>query len=155
MESFNRLLDEYKNQYLQFLATGEESYRVAYNRAMEGIEEAISSKREIVDADKAAMKHFAASYEQTNKELADTVSSAKNAQEAHDQYVTSKDRYSSWSAPTLITSTDVSVGYDILLRIGIFLILLPIFLYISYFTSGMTNTSYRPYRYDRYEDESF
>ncbi len=133
MEDFNRLLTEYKNQYLQFLSTGDQSFRAAYERTLEAIEEAISTKREQVDADKAAMKHFAASYQANNEELEGVVARAtalKSAQEQHDEYSTAKDRYEAAERTTPVV--DVSSGYSILLRIGVFLILLPILLYLGY-----------------------
>lgn len=136
MEDFNRLLTEYKNQYLQFLSTGDQSFRAAYERTLEAIEEAISTKREQVDADKAAMKHFAASYQANNEELEGVVARAtalKSAQEQHDEYSTAKDRYEAAEAAERTTPVvDVSSGYSILLRIGVFLILLPILLYLGY-----------------------
>jgi|LauGreDrversion4_2_1035121.scaffolds.fasta_scaffold170101_3 hypothetical protein len=134
MEEFNRLLTEYKTQYLQFLSTGDQSFRAAYERTLEAIEAAISAKREEVDADKAAMKHFAASYQANNDELEGVVARAtalKSAQDQHDEYITAKDRYEEASVRTTPV-VDVSTGYSILLRIGLFLILLPILLYLGY-----------------------
>jgi hypothetical protein len=152
MDDFNRLLDEYKNQYLQFLATGEEAYKTAYKRAMDSIEETISSKREAVDSEKNAMKQFAASYEKTNKELGDMVTTSP--QEQHDAYIGSKDRYTAWTyaPPTTPSPTvDVSVGYNIILRFGIFLLLLPVLFYVgmilpyrTYANQGLTFGSTGP-----------
>ena len=143
MDTFNRLLDEYKNQYLQFLSTGDESYRTAYTRAMEAIEREISTKREAVDADKQTMKQFAASYKKTNEELADTLISAQSAQEQHDQFVTSKKRSAAWTYTS--SSEDASFGYEVLLRIGIFLILLSVLLFIIYISGQTTSSTLSPY----------
>jgi len=139
MEAFNRLLNEYKNQYLQFLATGEESYKQAYTRVLEQIDETVSAKREAVDSEKKAMQHFAKSYAESNAGLAGLVDAAdqkaQDAQQIHDAYVTSKNRYELWtespSAPAK-APIDTSTGYAILLRVGIFLILLPILLFVGY-----------------------
>lgn len=130
MDDFNRLLDEWKNQYLQFLSTGEPSYKDASQRAQDAIDAAISKKREQVDAEKSAMKQFASSYTKGHSELA---SVTEDAQQIHDAFVTSKQRFDEWAskgAPA--PSIDISNGYSILLRIGIFLILLPILLYVGY-----------------------
>lgn len=130
MDDFNRLLEEYKNQYLQFLATGEESYKRAYQTALEAIENAVSSKRDQLDTEKGALKHFAASYAKTNKELESVVQDG--LQDAHDQYTTSKNRFNEWTAnPVTRTTVDVSTGYIILLRFGILLILLPVLLFVG------------------------
>jgi len=133
MEEFNRLLNEYKDQYLQFLTTGDQSYRVASERALEAIEQAVTTKREHVDSEKAAMKHFAATYQKNNEELESAVQSAasklKSSQELHDEYQTSKTRYDS---TTSTASFDPSVGYSILMRIGIVLILLPILALVGF-----------------------
>lgn len=133
MEEFNKLLNEYKNQYLQFLSTGDQSYRVASEKALEAIEQAVTEKREQVDSEKAAMKHFAATYQKNNEELESVVQSAKSqlksSQEIHDEYQTSKTRYDS---ATATPSFDPSVGYSILVRIGIVLILLPILALIGF-----------------------
>jgi hypothetical protein len=143
MDTFNRLLDEYKNQYLQFLSTGDESYRTAYTRAMEAIEREISTKREAVDADKETMKQFAASYKKTNEELADTLMSAQGAQEQHDAFVTSKKRSSSWTYTT--SPDDASFGYEVLLRVGIFLILLSVLLFVVYISGHSVSSTVSPY----------
>jgi hypothetical protein len=131
MDEFNKLLEEYKNQYLQFLSTGEESYKRAYKATLDAIEDAVTSKRQSVESEKNAMKHFATSYANTNKELESIVEDG--LQETHDQYTTSKDRFNEWTSnPTAPPAPiDVSVGYDILLRFGILLILLPILLFIG------------------------
>jgi hypothetical protein len=139
MDQFNKLLDEYKNQYLQFLATGNAEFKTAYEKALDAINNAISSKREGVDAERKAMQHFAGSYAQSNAELSDTVDTAKglvqDAQDIHDGYETSKIRYKTWTEVPNIPKApviDVSVGYSILLRFGIFLVLLPILLFLGY-----------------------
>jgi F0F1-type ATP synthase membrane subunit b/b' len=150
MDRFNELLQEYKNQYLQFLASGDQSFKTAYKRAYSAIEEAIDSKQSVVDSEKKALQHFADSYKQTNKELSDTADDATNvissAQEIHDEYETSKQRYDSWTKQyTPPPEIDVAKAYGILMRIGIFLILVPV---LYFFGAPIVEevTSYR-YRY--------
>jgi hypothetical protein len=141
MENFNKLLDEYKNQYLQFLATGSAEFKTAYQRAMDAIEAAITEKREQVDSEKKAMKHFAATYQKNNEELADVMNTAssmtEDAQKINDEYEGSKNRYDVWTSgymPKATINYDVSNGYGIMLRFGIFLILLPILILVGYLT---------------------
>ena len=140
MEEFNKLLDEYKNQYLNFLSSGSAEAKTAYQRVMQGIEEAISTKREQVESEKRAMKHFAGSYKKDNDELKNTVETAnelsQNAQQINDEYVESQKRFDEWtSSPTPKAETvDVSNGYSIMLRVGIFLLMLPILFFIGMYT---------------------
>lgn len=149
MDEFNQLLEQYKTQYLQFLSTGDPSFKSAYQNAQTAIEKAISSKREVVDSEKKAMKHFADSYQKQNAELetlAGGVSSMiGDAQSLHDAYLTSKQRYDMWTenakAPAA-PPVDVSIGYSILLRIGIFLVLVPILVLVGYYTPGPSVSSY-------------
>jgi hypothetical protein len=140
MDEFNRLLTEYKNQYLQFLSTGNAEYKTAYERVMKGIEDAISKKREQVDSQKKSMSHFLDSYKKDNQDISKLVNNSeeitKDAQALHDDYETSKDRYDSWTSDPNVQKgpvIDVTNGYGIMLRIGIFLILLPILIFIGYY----------------------
>jgi len=141
MEEFNKLLDEYKNQYLQFLATGSAEFKTASSKVMTAIENAITEKREQVDKEKKAMKHFASTYKKNNDELSDLINTTSgmtdNAQKLHDEYEGSKNRYDVWTsgyAPPSTINFDVSNGYGVMLRFGIFLILLPILFFVGYLT---------------------
>ena len=143
MEEFNRLLSEYKNQYLQFLSSGDIKYKDAYQNVMKGIEDAISRKRQEVDSQKSAMGHFLNSYKKDNKALGDTYNGAqglaKDAQDLHDEYQTSKNRYDAWTDDPNVPKgpvIDVSNGYSIMLRFGIFLILIPILILVGWLGVG-------------------
>lgn len=141
-------MNEYKNQYLQFLATGNSQFRNAYETVMRSIEETIQRKREQVDSQKSAMKHFVRTYKKDNDDIAGMVDStsslAKTSMQAHDEYLTSKDRYDTWttdpSAPKKPV-VDVANGYAIMLRFGIFLILIPVLIFIGWLGSGYMSSS--------------
>lgn len=136
MDEFNKLLTEYKNQYLDFLATGGAEYKAAYQRVMSEIESMISAKRQEVDAQKSSMKHFVKSYAEDNRDLGGMV---EDAQQLHDQYQTSKNRYEAWTEDSKIPKApvlDISNGYSIMLRFGIFLILIPVLILVGWFTGG-------------------
>ena len=128
MEQFNRLLDEYKTQYLFFLTSGEQKYKDAYNAVLTRIEEMISEKQAKVDAEKHTMKQFASSYKQDKQ--TDTI----DAQSLHDEYITSKVRYDTWTEQPVLDSPaiDVTNGYNILWRIGVCLIVLPVLVLVGY-----------------------
>ncbi len=140
MEDFNRLLDEYKNQYLNFLSSGSAEAKAAYQRVMQGIEEALSTKREQVDSEKRAMKHFAGSYQKDNSDLKNTMETAnglsENAQQINDEYIESQKRFDEWTSSPAPKAelVDVSNGYSIMMRVGIFLLMLPILFYIGLYT---------------------
>lgn len=132
MDEFNRLLTEYKNQYLDFLTTGSPENKTAYQRVMDAIENAITKKRKEVESQKSAMKHFVKSYKQDNDDIAKLVD---NAQELHDEYTTSKDRYDAWTSDPNVPKgpvIDVANGYGIMLRFGIFLILIPVLILVGW-----------------------
>jgi hypothetical protein len=138
---FNQLLAEYKNQYLLFVSTGAPEHKTAYTNALTAIEEAVSSKQERVDSEKRALQHFASSYEKSNKDLLDitkgTTSLIQDAQDLHDGYETSKKRYTTWTEEIpRVEPVNVSIGYSILLRIGLFMILIPIMVFIGYLSPG-------------------
>jgi len=151
MDEFNKLLDQYKTLYLQFLSSGDPQYKTGYQNAYEAIEKTLASKQSEVDSEKRALQHFASSYEQSNADLQDITSGAsgivRDAQELHDEYETSKDRYDFWTAypPPVQANVDVSVGYAILLRIGIFMMLLPILVYVGYLVPDLYGSSFKPH----------
>ena len=144
MEEFNRLLDEYKNQYLNFLSSGSAEAKAAYQRVMQGIEEAISTKREQVESEKRAMKHFAGSYQKDNDDLKNTMETAnelsQNAQQINDEYVESQKRFEEWTSSPAPKAelVDVSNGYSIMMRVGILLLMLPILFLIGFYTPMFT-----------------
>jgi hypothetical protein len=145
MEEFNKLLNEYKTQYIQFVSTGDTQFKTAADKVMTAIEEAVQTKQTQVDSDKKAMNHFAASYAKGNQDLSDTIEDAQqriqNAQDIHDEYVASKERYNAWTENPIVTPPyiDLSVGYAILLRIGVFLVLFPLFVYVGYITPTLSS----------------
>jgi len=151
MDEFNKLLDQYKTLYLQFLSSGDAQYKTGYQNAYEAIEKTLASKQSEVDSEKRDLQHFASSYEQSNADLQDITSGAsgivRDAQELHDEYETSKERYDFWTAypPPAQANVDVSVGYAILLRIGIFMMLLPILVYVGYLVPDLYGSSFKPH----------
>jgi len=137
IETFNKLLDEYRSNYVQFLSTGTDAYKQAYQLAQQHIETALTEKRSQVDKEKKDMKHFTESYAKDTNDLSSMYDSGtsmyKDADKLQDEFTTSKERYELWTkkgptAPVL----DLSVGYAILLRMGIVLLVLPILFVVGY-----------------------
>lgn len=138
MEEFNKLLDEYQGNYVQFLTTGISDYKRAYKNAQDAIEKILDDKRQKIEKEKKDMKHFASSYKTDNDELSGLFDSAstmyQDAQKIQDGYETSKQRYNQFTEnvnpPKAI---DVSNGYKLLLRIGIIFILIPVLFMLGYY----------------------
>ena len=146
MEDFNKLLEEYSGNYVQFLTTGLPDYERAYKNARNSIEKILLDKRERVDKEKRDMKHFANSYKEDNDELSNIFDSAstmyKDAQTIEDSYETSKQRYKEFtSKPETPKAVDVSNGYQLLLRIGIILILIPILFLLGFYLMSASSGS--------------
>jgi hypothetical protein len=146
--TFNSLLDQYKTQYLKFLTSGDASDKTAYRRVYDAIEKLLLQKQGSVDKDKKDLQHFAKSYQKSNKDLNDVTSSAtrmiRDAQTLHDEYKTSENRYDAWTEnpPNIEQPIDVSNGYSILLRIGIFMMLLPVLLYVGYMVPDLAGSGF-------------
>jgi hypothetical protein len=141
MEEFNRLLQEYKNHYLEFLSSGDQQFKTAYQRAYDAIESAIDSKRKSVESEKRALSHFVDSYKKTNETLGSDL--VVDAQKVQDSYETSKQRYDAWTESPQAPPPPVNVGnaYYILIRLGCILILLPLLYFVSGFgRSGATSS---------------
>ena len=151
MDEFNELLTQYKTLYLQFLSSGDAQYKTGYQNAYDAIEKTLASKQDEVESEKRSLQHFASSYERSNADLQDITNGAsgivKDAQELHDDYKTSKNRYDFWTAyaPPVQANIDVSIGYAILLRIGIFMILLPVLVFIGYLVPDLYGSSFTQY----------
>lgn len=150
MEEFNKLLDEYQGNYVQFLMTGIPDYERAYKNARDSIEKILGTKRERVDKEKGDMKHFTKSYKQDNEDLGglfDTASAMyQDAQSIQDNYETAKQRYNEFTdKPEPLKAVDVSNGYKLLFRIGLILILIPVLFLLGFYfvkdTSSYTSTN--------------
>lgn len=137
-EQFNKLLDEYQGNYVQFLTTGIPDYERAYKNAQTAIEQILDTKRQRVDKEKKDMKHFATSYKDDNEDLGGLFDSAstmyQDAQSIQDEFETAKQRYDQFTkSPAPPKAIDVTNGYKLLLRIGLILILIPVLFLLGYY----------------------
>lgn len=138
-ERFNKLLDEFRSNQLQFLTTQRPEYQKAAKISQSAIEDALMKKQETVTQQRRDMKHFSDSYSEGNKELFTLVESAGdmrgNAQKMMDKYETSKTRYETWSEkPTSGSVVDYAIGYGILWRVGIVMILFPVLILLAFYS---------------------
>jgi len=146
METFNKLLDEYSGNYVQFLTTGISDYERAYKNARDLIEKTLDEKRLQVDKEKRDMKYFSETYTNDNEQLSGLFDSAsdmfKDAQKIQDTFETAKQRYTDFtSTPEPPKVINVSNGYNLLLRIGIILVLLPILFIFGFYMTTTTVSS--------------
>lgn len=120
-----KLLEEYKTQYSQFMTTGISAHKTAYERIQDKIESLLAQKQQELDNGKGVMKHFADGYASTHQDISE-LSALKTV---HDEYEESKSRYLEWSEN--VPELDPSKGFGILLRIGILMLVVPVLVLIS------------------------
>jgi len=138
-EQFNKLLDEYRSNQLQFLSTQRPEYKKAAQIAQSAIEDALSAKQETVSQQRRDMTHFTKSYSEGTKELFTLVDKAdnmhKDAQTLMDSYETSKNRYDMWSEkPAPGSVIDYANGYGILWRVGVLMVLFPFVVLLGFYS---------------------
>ena len=137
-ERFNKLLDEYRTNSLEYVSTQRPEYKKAADIAEGAVQDMLTKKQESVIQQKKDMQSFASSYEEGNKELFAIRERGEDmrgdTQKLIDKYETSKQRYDAWSDNPLAPSTiDYKLGYGILWRLGILMLLLPAIMFIGFF----------------------
>jgi hypothetical protein len=138
MEQFNKLLEEYKGNYIQFLATGSAEYQRAYKKAQDFIEKALSQKRGIVEKEAENMQYFSQSFKEDNSALSSMYDMGtdmyKDADKVQDQFEASKTRYDMISTiGDKGNKVNVALGYAILWRIAVVILLIPVLVLVGYF----------------------
>lgn len=139
---FEQMMAEYKSNYVEFLATGNEAYKTAYKNAQDAIEKMVGARQAQVESQKKDMQEFVASYEAGNEAMGNTADEAaelhENAQAIEDKYLAAKNRYDLYTEnmPTL-PSVNISNGYAMVFRFGIILLLLPILFLVAYWSPQM------------------
>jgi len=145
--TFNKLLDEYKSNYVQYVSTGSQDYKRAYENARNAIQAMISKKQETVDKERADMKHFVGAYKKDGESLGKLQDKAgdmyTNAQKIQDRYETSKKRYDNWlnnEEPSQVI--DYTNGYGIVWRMGLAILLLLFVFGLSFYNPNVLNRSW-------------
>jgi len=138
MEQFNKLLEEYKGNYIQFLATGSAEYQRAYKKAQDFIEKALSQKRTIVEKEAEDMQHYTQSFKQDNSALSSMYDMGtdmyKDADKVQDQFEASKTRYDMINViGDKGNKINVALGYAILWRVAIVILLIPVLVLVGYY----------------------
>ena len=138
-ENFEKLLDQYRSNQLQFLTTQRPEYKKAADIAEKAVQDALTKKQGTVDEQRKAMAGFAAQYESSNRELFTLADLAEDmrgdTQRLVDRYDTSKQRYDAWSEkPPSGSTIDYATGYRILWRVGIIMLILPILVMVGFYS---------------------
>jgi hypothetical protein len=146
-QQFNKLLDEFRSNQLQFLTTQRPEYQKAAKISQSAIEDALMTKQETVNQQRRDMNHFASSYAEGSKELFTLVDNAGdmrgNAQKMMDMYETSKTRYETWSEKSTPGSVvDYALGYGILWRVGIIMILFPVLILLGFYSPQLYQSAF-------------
>jgi len=140
--TFEKMMEEYKSNYVQFVTTGNEAYRTAYRNAQDAIDKMLTARQEEVTSQKDDMQEFVQSYQNGNDEMGEEYNRAselhENAQKIADEYEAAKNRYDLYNEKTpKLPTIDISNGYAMILRIGIVLILIPIMFLIAFWSPQM------------------
>jgi dsDNA-specific endonuclease/ATPase MutS2 len=138
MEQFNKLLEEYKGNYIQFLATGSAEYQRAYKKAQDFIEKALTQKRSVVEKEAEDMQHYTQSFKQDNSALSSMYDMGtdmyKDADQVQDQFEASKTRYDMINTiGDKGNKINVALGYAILWRVAIVILLIPVLVLLGYY----------------------
>ena len=140
--TFEKMMDEYKSNYVQFVTTGNDAYKVAYKNAQDAIDKMLTARQTEVASQKDDMQKFVQSYQTGNDEMGEEYDKAAelhtNAQKIADEYDAAKNRYDLYTenSPKLPTF-DISNGYAMILRFGIVLILIPIMFLVAFWSPQM------------------
>lgn len=146
ISTFNKLLDEYRSNQIQYLSTQRPEYKKAADAAERAVQDALTNKQKTVDKQRKDMAHFASSYEDDTKELFTLADRGKDmrgdAEKLMDNYETSKQRYDAWSAsPPPASVVDYANGFGILWRVGVLMLLLPILVLIGFYSPQLHQMS--------------
>ena len=138
---FESLLGQYRDNYLQYVTTGTPQYKTAYQTVLDAITSAIQTKKQQAVSEQSVMSSFMDDYKKNQdtiqsmeEQSASTMDTIRTVQ---DKYSSAEERYKSLGETASITP-GTQRGLSILLRVGIILLLIPIFFIIGYFFPGET-----------------
>lgn len=135
-EQFQSLLNSYRSNYMQYVVTGQGAYKTAYEKVYDQIEQMIQARAQQVNNEKTAASQFLNNFKQDNDEIQgmrDQVHSmVEDVQQTKNQYESAKSRYENTDVLTSLSPKN-EIGLGIVLRLGILILLIPIFFILGYF----------------------
>lgn len=141
---FRKLLDGYRDAYLQFVTTGSQQFKDASKTILDQITASIDARRQQYEGETKVLGSFLSEYKTTQQGLDalgdKSAQSLKEIQSVQDEYATAEERYQQLAGDEGVPATVVNAqrGYDIVLRLGILLVVLVVFFFVGYFFPSET-----------------
>jgi hypothetical protein len=134
---FRKLLDGYRDNYLQFVSTGSQQYKDASQTILGEIQGTIDSRRQQAESEKSLLGSFLQSYKENQAQL-DSIESKStqklsDIQSIQNEYAAAQERYNQMDKPITPSVENYQRGYDIVLRLGILLVIMVVFFLVGYF----------------------
>lgn len=149
--SFRRLLDQYRESYVQFMTTGSQSHKDSFEKILGEITKTIDDKQSQFQNEKSSMSHFMKNYKKDQDTIGDLFSGSeslfKSIGNIKDDYKASKEQYDQLvggdiSKTPVVTQpkpvAGLELGYDIILRLGILMLVVVFFFLAAYYFQGGT-----------------
>jgi hypothetical protein len=146
---FRKLLDQYRDSYLQFVTTGSQSYKDAYEKVLTEITGAIAGRKQQYSSETAVLNRFMDEYGKSQSEIENLQktgeSSVNDIQEVTNAHISAKDRYTffdecggggipaSGGQPATLA---LQRGFEIALRLGIMILIIIALFIVGYFFPG-------------------
>lgn len=135
-EQFEKLLSSYRSNYMQYIVTGQSAYKTAYENIYKQISQMIEARQQQVNNEKSAASQFLSNFQQDNSEITEMRNKAQSmldeVQQTKNQYQAAKSRYDNTDILGSLSPTNER-GLGIVLRLGILILLIPIFFILGYF----------------------
>lgn len=140
---FRKLLDGYRDTYLQFVSTGSQQYKDASQTILGQIQATIDSRRQQHADETKTLGSFLQSYttQQAHLDSLESTSAQKldEIQSIQNEYAATQERYDMLTTGTPPPSTmNDQRGYEIALRLGLLLLFVVVFFLVGYFFPSET-----------------
>jgi hypothetical protein len=141
---FRKLLDGYRDAYLQFVTSGSQQFKDASKTILDEITAMIDARRQQYEGETKLLGSFLSEYKTTQQGLDDlehkSAQSLKDIQSVKDEYETAQERYQQLEGQGEVPASIVNAqrGYDIVLRLGILLVVLVALFFAGYFFPSET-----------------
>lgn len=136
---FRKLLDGYRDAYLQFVTTGSQQFKDASKTILDQITATIDARRQQYEGETKVLGSFLNEYKTTQQGLdvlgEKSAQSLKDIESVRDEYAAAQERYQQLEGDGDVPATIVNAqrGYDIVLRLGILLVVLVVLFFVGYF----------------------
>jgi hypothetical protein len=134
---FRKLLDGYRDNYLQFVSTGSQQFKDASQTILGEIQGTIDARRQQASTEKSLLGSFLDSYK-TNQSQLDSLESKsmdklEDIEKVRNEYAAAQERYNQQASGSAFVPVNAQRGYEIVLRLGILLVVLVALFLVGYF----------------------